>query len=274
MEPLPTQLELRTLSPLMRALLFDVFHTRIESNKRVEDNYYRVNGWIKNILKDFWVRRLHRMPDEFNNKSSFVSEWVKEIFTRGDYTRVLGFIEFVLRHPDCPANLGDKVDQALADARSSYRIVDGDTVAPLVDEAQQESILHAFRDLHENQLSGPRAHLRAAADELNAGNWAASIRESVHAVEAVARILEPSAQTLDPALAKLEKAGHIHSALRQGFGKLYGFTNDEKGIRHPLLDTPEAGVDETDALYMFGACASFVSYLVGKGRAGGLFTVS
>lgn len=258
----------------MRALLFDVFHGRIEANKRVEANYYRVQGWLKTVLKDFWVRRMHRMSDEFSSKATIVADWVKEIFTRGEYTRVLGFVEFVLRHPECPTILADQVDRALADARSPYRIVDGDTVAPLVDEAQRESIQRAFRDLNANTLSGARAHLRAAADELNAGNWAGSIRESVHAVEAVARVLEPSAHTLDPALAKLEKAGHIHSALRQGFGKLYGFTNDEKGIRHPLLDTPEAGVDETDALYMFGACAAFVSYLVGKGRAGGLFASS
>jgi hypothetical protein len=62
----------------------------------------------------------------------------------------------------------------------------------------------------------------------------------------------------------------IHPALGKGFGSLYGFTSDEKGIRHALLDEPAAQVDETDALYMLGSCASFVSYLINKARHEGL----
>ena len=102
------------------------------------------------------------------------------------------------------------------------------------------------------------------------GNYAASIRESIHAVEAAARVLEPGAQTLGPGLSKLEKSMRIHPALGKGFGSLYGFTNDEKGIRHALLDEPVAQVDETDALYMLGSCAAFVSYLINRARQAGL----
>jgi hypothetical protein len=69
----------------------------------------------------------------------------------------------------------------------------------------------------------------------------------------VARALEPEAQKLGPALSKLEKSVRVHPALRKGFGSLYGFTSDEKGIRHALLDEPMAQVDETDALYMLGS---------------------
>jgi hypothetical protein len=58
--------------------------------------------------------------------------------------------------------------------------------------------------------------------------------------------------------------------LKAGFNSLYGFTSDEKGIRHPLLELPSANVDETDALFMIGACAAFVSYLINKSRAAGL----
>ena len=44
---------------------------------------------------------------------------------------------------------------------------------------------------------------------------------------------------------------------------------DEKGIRHALTEG-KADVDMDDAVFMIGACASFVSYLVGKARAAGL----
>ncbi|MDI3562541.1 hypothetical protein [Bradyrhizobium sp. Arg816] len=60
--------------------------------------------------------------------------------------------------------------------------------------------------------------------------------------------------------------------MKNGFNSLYNYTSDEKGIRHALLDDSAAKVDETDALFMFGACAAFVSYLIGKARANGLLT--
>jgi hypothetical protein len=84
--------------------------------------------------------------------------------------------------------------------------------------------------------------------------------------------LEPSAKTLAPALAKLEKSVRIHHNLQAGFGQLCNFTSDEKGIRHPLLDKPEPQVDETDALYMLGSCAAFVSYLINKARQVGMLS--
>jgi len=48
------------------------------------------------------------------------------------------------------------------------------------------------------------------------------------------------------------------------------YTNDEKGIRHALVDEGTAKVDEADALFMLGACAAFVSYLITKARMSGL----
>jgi hypothetical protein len=60
--------------------------------------------------------------------------------------------------------------------------------------------------------------------------------------------------------------------MKSGFGSLYGYTSDSQGIRHALLDKDAPDVDEADALFMIGACAAFVSYLVNKGRAAGLIS--
>jgi len=62
----------------------------------------------------------------------------------------------------------------------------------------------------------------------------------------------------------------LHEALKRGFSAIYGFTSDESGIRHALLEKGDADVDETDALFMLSACAAFVSYLIGKGKDAGL----
>jgi len=59
----------------------------------------------------------------------------------------------------------------------------------------------------------------------------------------------------------LEKEGKLHPALKEAFIKLYGYTCDEPGIRHALLDRETARVGIDEAVFMFGACASFASYL-------------
>lgn len=85
----------------------------------------------------------------------------------------------------------------------------------------------------------------------------------------VAKTLEPSAE-LSKALAKLEGSASIHGGLKKAFLAIYGYTSDEKGIRHALIDDANAKVDEADALFMIGACAAFVSYLINKSRSAGL----
>jgi hypothetical protein len=127
----------------------------------------------------------------------------------------------------------------------------------------------AFADLEATEFHGARQHLRNAGEELTNGNNAGSIRESIHAVESVVRTLEQDGD-FAKALAKLDAKVKIHGAMKIGFDKLYGFSSDEKGIRHSLLDQSAAKVDEVDALFMIGACAAFVSYLINKSRAAGL----
>jgi hypothetical protein len=150
--------------------------------------------------------------------------------------------------------------------RSAYRVFDDDIIAPIASAAEGVAVEKAFVDLAEKEYAGARAHLRAAASSATEGEWAASIRESVNAVESVARILAPGSREIGPALVRLEERKVIHPALKKGFGAIYGFTSDERGLRHPLIDEPVADVDETDSLFMLGACASFVSYMIAKGR--------
>jgi hypothetical protein len=132
-----------------------------------------------------------------------------------------------------------------------------------------ETLKRAFADLAATEFHGARAHLRNAAEELTTGRYADSIRESIHAVESVARTLAQDGK-LSNALAKLEQSAKIHGGMKAGFNSLYGYTSDEQGIRHAHLNEPTAQPDETDALFMIGACAAFVSYLIGKARSAGL----
>ena len=70
---------------------------------------------------------------------------------------------------------------------------------------------------------------------------------------------------------KLAGKSEIHGSLMAGFLKLYGYTSDEDGIRHAILDEPNVGLVE--AKYMLVSCSAFVNYLIEKAAAAGLLAL-
>jgi hypothetical protein len=268
-EALPRQLLPKEVSPELRAKLWQVIYLFLSSAHFSMAGESSLLAPWEGIFYAMHVHRDHRMADEFTNDFSRLVRKAKTVIENGDYAAVFGWIQWVLRRADKPLGFTEAIESALVAGRSAYHVFDGDTIAPVGSDAERETLERAFADLAATEFNGARAHLRKAAEELTAGRYADSVRESVHAVEASARVLEPSA-ALNSALARLENSAKIHKALKHGFANLYGYTSDEKGIRHPLLDDGTANVDETDALFMIGACAAFVSYLINKARTAGL----
>jgi hypothetical protein len=159
---------------------------------------------------------LHRPADEFSNACKAVFAELKPLIWTGDYVEVLGFLQFVIRHRECPWIFAQAVNACLENAHAAYRVVDR-TIIPIGSDTEGQTIERAFVDLAATEFGGTRAHLRNAAEELTAGRYADSVRKSIHALESVARVLEPSANLLSTALAKLEKSAAIHPAMKGGF---------------------------------------------------------
>lgn len=68
--------------------------------------------------------------------------------------------------------------------------------------------------------------------------------------------------SLGGALRELEKRGHLHKSLKVGFSSLYGYTSDEGGIRHAMLEEPD--LTAADAKFFLLSCTSFINYLKTK----------
>lgn len=260
-EELPTQLAAGELSQSLRARLWALLHTSLQATR---ERTNRLGFPWSDILYSEFVLHQSGMADDFDSRLPFLIPKLRSTFEYGTYVDVLGFVQFIIREPDCPQPFKDAVAQTLVECCAAYRVVDGWTIVPMASEAEGQAVLAALEATEVGGFEGGRSHLLRAASALSAGDFSSSVRESIHAVEAVARKLEPKAKTLEPALRKLESRIKIHPALRTGFSNLYGYTSDEKGIRHSLMDISEATVDEADALYMFGACAAFVTYLISK----------
>lgn len=263
--PLPDQLALKTLSQEARAYLWSVVYDSMKPyirHRNMGGPPFLEDPW-QGVMRAKHLFRDHKMRDEFVNNAGALIEEMKRPFDQGTYAEVLGLVEWLLRNAP-NLHLSAQIDAALRASRCAYRVFDGDTIGPAASAEEGEALAKALKDASAGKFDGARTHLKNAAGYASAGKWNDSVRESMHAVESVARVLAPGASTLDPALKELKKTGKVHEALQQGFGKLYGFTSDEDGIRHALLDDAKSPVDEADALYMLGACASFVSYLISK----------
>jgi hypothetical protein len=268
-EPLPPQLLPKQISKQLSAALWVVVYGYI--NKTLNHNGFENElgrDWSI-IMYDHHVYHKHRPADEFSSVARLIIPKIKRVVLSEDYITVLGFLQFILRHPSCQPSFVDNIDRALRIGHAGYRIIERNTIIPIASETESQTLEAAFADLAAAEFHGARAHLRDAAVALTAGEFTSSVRESIHAVESVARTIG-QANSLSHALGQLEKSAAIHGALKSGFLAIYGYTSDEQGIRHPLIDGPSANVDETDALFMIGACASFVSYLIGKARSAGL----
>jgi hypothetical protein len=132
------------------------------------------------------VHRDHRMADEFENHPRKIIPEIKKIFTDGDYVAVFGWLQYLLRLRTCPSALPGQIDTALRNGRAAYRVLERATIVPIGSEAELATLKRAFADLAATEFQGARAHLRKAAEELTAGRYPDSIRESIHSVEASA----------------------------------------------------------------------------------------
>ena len=142
---------------------------------------------------------------------------------------------------------------------------DPQTIVPKGSPEEGEAVAKDLKAIKESRLVGARAHLISAAEALNKGDDRGAIREAIHAVESASKIVskKPNA-TLPDCLKILEKEHDLHAALKKAFNSLYGYTSDEKGIRHALLEGDNEKVGTDEALFMFSACTAFVSYLARK----------
>ena len=200
--------------------------------------------------------RYYKKPEsQINTNYILVVRDMESIIMGHDFNQVLDFIEIIIEENVIPKNVGLKIGGLFEKHGAAYRLDFSSTpyrFVPSASKEQNESTQHALQTLHEGNMDGATTHLRQAAEHINACQYADAITDCILAVESVARIIDPqSSATLGPALHSLEQTGVLnHPVLKQAFLKLYGYTDDEQGLRHALLDQDAAGVGLSEAVFM------------------------
>ena len=261
LESFPQPLKLGELNSEARTDFWNAFFKLDRQHRnRFGESESIWQGFLESIHSGFFREAL----DDFKIDQPNVRSRYKNYFLRRSYNEVFDLLLFIMRRTLCPATFKAEIKYAFESNRLAYVFDGADpvTIYPATTPEEGKAIIDAVHQLSDYGLDGARQHLMQSSAFINQGEWARSVHESISAVESVARQIAPGTNTLGAALNQLRRDGLLeHTALEQGLGNLYGYTSNEQGVRHSLLDQGQSNVGQDEAVFMLGACASFASYL-------------
>ena len=216
---------------------------------------------IDKYSKILWFQYFKKPVDTRPDQPSDILNIIRDYFFKCEWYEVYDFLEFTLNYLD-DDRINEAINNILERELSGFRFIAG-IFTDITDTKEVEMLEEVFSD---SDFPTVRAHLQRALELLSdrkQPDYRNSIKESISAVESLAQIIsgEPKA-TLGDALKVLERKSKVHSALKEGFSKLYGYTSNADGIRHALSDETDLGPPE--AKYFLLSCTSFINYLKSK----------
>lgn len=165
----------------------------------------------------------------------------------------------------------EKANLVLEREHSGYRFV-GDHLTAITTPAEIAEVEGAIKRASASGLEGVRAQIEQALGLFGKRpepDYRNAIKEAISAVEGTVKLINGTrGGGLLGALEAISERLDLHPALKAGLEKLYGYTSDEDGIRHPILEKPNVG--EADARFMIVACSAFVNFLITKAETAGL----
>lgn len=254
-----------SISSELRNLLWNVLDSAIWSNSNYVRRPYAElssNTEFERFSWNLWHDHFRKPVDKRPYEAHDVIASIRKHFFECEWYEVYDFLEFIVQQNNVGLSTGritDALNNVLVRELSAYRIV-SNVVTDITDEAEIEMLEQALED---DRFSGVAGHLASALDHYSNRahpDYRNSIKESISAVESMARIVSGNPKaTLGDALKTIAARGALHTSLKDGFLKLYGYTSDEGGIRHAMMDEPN--LTDTDARYFLLSCTSFVNYL-------------
>ena len=265
-EPLPRPMQLEEISEDLRREIGNRVRS-LTLNLSEYGVYVRAfndenKRYFERVLGEFTQRFESEIPTTYDEVLNLLEHIIKNL----KFNEVLDLLEIMIKELSDGEKFAIEIKGLFVKHSAAYWL---DTskkpfhFVPCASKHQGEATQQAIEIIQNAEMDGAAAHLRQAAEHINAKQFSDSIADSIHAVESVARMIDPgSKKTLGSALRSLEKAGVLKNReLKTALEKLYHYTNTEQGIRHALTDQTVADVGLTEAIFMFGACASFAAYL-------------
>lgn len=222
------------------------------------------NKYIYLLLLSLWDHYFRLPVDTIPEFWQAAYKEVRESYFSYSWNEVYDFIQFIANNyidDSVNENFKEECNDILKRELSGYRFIGG-SITPITAEEEIAEITEALES--KTSLRPVKIHLNTALELFSnrtSPDYRNSIKESISAVEAICRLIAGSDATLGKALDVIQEKGKIdlHGALKSAFDKLYGYTSDEDGIRHSMLEEPI--LDFEDAKFMLVSCSAFVNYL-------------
>lgn len=274
-KPLNTEIQLTDFDERTRTALFNsIVHFYELLYKQYEVWGEKTQRFFSYILEKAYT--ITRPVGSYYGEKEFF-KIINETILEDSYDSVLTVVEAVVQHFD--EHLKETADYTYGTRFPriykyfndlfereyvGYRFI-GRIISPISDKIEVEAVNEALG----NKFKSVREHIFKAnifLSDREKPDYENSIKESISAVEAICQeilVTKGGGATLGKMLKKLEDNDiEIHSALKEAFNKLYGYTSDANGIRH-AGDIGGSSSTFEEAKFMLVSCSAFINYLMG-----------
>lgn len=214
----------------------------------------------KDVIEYLWDGFFKKNRNSLEKFNEYVfTNQLEERFYALVWNRVYDFIEFLLLIKTANRdNFITDLNLIFTEEGAPYQTINGFVISLITGEEAQE-----IEKAIESKYTPVSTHLTKALDFYHKrplGDPQNSIKESISAVEALARIVlnQPKAT-----LGELADQLNLHPAFKAGIKKFYGWTSDEGGIRHSE-NGDELKSDIAEARFMLVQCSALVNYIISK----------
>ncbi|WP_217607355.1 AbiJ-NTD4 domain-containing protein [Chitinophaga sp. GbtcB8] len=227
------------------------------------------------LWHDFLKADVSKIPHFSNELHYFLNQFI----FKKEWYHVLDFIEYSVNYVRVNEVNGvshevleEQFNIVLEREISGYRFINGH-LAPITNKYEINELTESLTQTESfTALKGCNIHLQSALQKLSdRGNpdYRNSIKESISAVESLAKLIaQRPGDSLGASLDRIKGVINLHPSLERGFKQIYGYTSDEGGIRHALMDSPNC--DFEDAKFMLISCSAFINYLIVKANKAGI----
>ena len=254
-------LQLESMDQPLRNSLWNQVERYYWFSSAIVPDEFLIREFCARVWSDYFKEPLNKMPRSLGDNKRVIFAF----FENARWYEVYDFVEFIIQETpsfplsDRPDLFRKDVNKVLKREASGYRLV-GQHIVPIVEQTEVDEVESALL----SNLQSVSEHLKRALEFLSdrqSPDYRNSVKESISAVEGQVRdALGEEKGTLGKLLEQLDQKKSIHPALKGAFERLYGYTSDESGIRHALIEGSRE-VTFQEAKFMLVACSAFVNYI-------------
>lgn len=261
-KPVKEQLQVESIDNDLKNSLWSVFLELFFKGLSNEHPEYLLHTYHKALWFNFFklpIDTSYIHNDSSVSKDKLHQHLRKFFFESKNWYDPFDLIEYSATYAD--HRYIEMMNIILEREKSAYRFVNGQITqmtSPIeiseIEEAITSNDIYKPVSIHLNRA------LSLLADKQNP-DYRNSIKESISAVESMCKIFTGyDKATLGETLNSLEKGGALHPAMKKAFSSLYGYTSDDAGIRHALIEG-DRSIDFYESKFMLVTCSSFINFL-------------